>query len=480
MTRRKSMSAEWPLYLAGRWEKSSEPLPVTSPYDDSLVGTTYLASAEQLEEATAAAEKAFKTTSRLASFEREEILLFISRGIAERREELARLMAQEAGKPIRDTAVEIARAVNTFKVAAEEAKRIGGEVMPIDWLPLGKGRLGITRRFPIGPVAAISPFNFPLNLAAHKIAPAIAAGNPVVVKPPSDAPLVLLTVARIVHESGLPAGGFSVLPMTRTLGDRLVSDDRFKLLTFTGSSPVGWGMKERAGKKRVVLELGGNGGVIVDRDADLPYAVQRVATGAFSFAGQVCISVQRVFIHEEVYNAFSSSLVDAVKRLKVGDPLDPETDVGPVIDDASAERIQSWIEEAVQAGGRVLVGGGRRGRLFEPTVLADVSTACRICSTEAFAPIVDIYSFHDFEEALARVNESAYGLQAGVFTSSLDHAFRAFEELEVGGVMINDVPTFRIDHMPFGGTKDSGFGREGVKYAIEDQTEIRLMVLNRP
>jgi acyl-CoA reductase-like NAD-dependent aldehyde dehydrogenase len=480
MARRKSMSNEWPLYLAGRWEKSPDPLPVTSPYDDTLVGTTYLASAEQLEEATAAAQKAFKTTSRLASFEREEILLSISRGIAERREELARLMAREAGKPVRDTAVEITRAVNTFKVAAEEAKRIGGEVIPIDWLPLGKGRLGITRRFPIGPVAAISPFNFPLNLAAHKIAPAIAAGNPVVVKPPSDAPLVLLTVARIVHESGLPAGGFSVLPMTRTLGDRLVSDDRFKLLTFTGSSPVGWGMKERAGKKRVVLELGGNGGVIVDRDADLPYAVQRVAAGAFSFAGQVCISVQRVFIHEEVYDAFSRALVDAVKRLKVGDPLDPETDVGPVIDDASAERIQSWIEEAVQAGGRVLVGGGRQGRLFEPTVLADASTACKICSIEAFAPIVNVYSFHDFEEALARVNESAYGLQAGVFTSSLDHALRAFEELEVGGVMINDVSTFRIDHMPFGGTKDSGFGREGVKYAIEDQTEIRLMVFNRP
>ena len=474
------MSNEWPLYLAGRWEKSSEPLPVTSPYDGSLVGTTYLASAEQLEEATAAAQKAFKTTSRLASFEREEILLSISRGIAEKREELARLMAQEAGKPVRDTAVEITRAINTFKVAAEEAKRIGGEVIPIDWLPLAKGRLGITRRFPIGPVAAISPFNFPLNLAAHKIAPAIAAGNPVVVKPPSDAPLVLLTVAGIVHESGLPAGGFSVLPMTRALGDRLVSDDRFKLLTFTGSSPVGWGMKERAGKKRVVLELGGNGGVIVDRDADLPYAVQRVVAGAFSFAGQVCISVQRVFIHEEVYDAFSRSLVEAVKRLKVGDPLDPATDVGPVIDDASAERIQSWIEEAVQAGGRVLVGGKRQGRLFEPTVLADVSTACKICSFEAFAPIVDIYPFHDFEEALARVNESPYGLQAGVFTGSLEHALRAFEELEVGGVMINDVPTFRIDHMPFGGTKDSGFGREGVKYAIEDQTEIRLMVFNRP
>jgi glyceraldehyde-3-phosphate dehydrogenase (NADP+) len=268
--------------------------------------------------------------------------------------------------------------------------------------------------------------------------------------------------------------------MTRALGDRLVSDDRFKLLTFTGSSPVGWGMKERAGKKRVVLELGGNGGVIVDRDADLPYAVQRVVAGAFSFAGQVCISVQRVFIHEEVYDAFTSSLVEAVKRLKVGDPLDPETDVGPVIDDASAERIQSWIEEAVQEGGRVLVGGKRQGRLFEPTVLTDVGTACKICSFEAFAPIVDIYPFHDFEEALARVNESPYGLQAGVFTSSLDHALRAFEELEVGGVMINDVSTFRIDHMPFGGTKDSGFGREGVKYAIEDQTEIRLMVFNRP
>jgi len=473
------MSADWPIYLAGRWEKSSDPLPVTSPYDGSLVGTTYLASAEQLEEATAAAERAFKTTSRLASYEREDVLLSISRGITERRDELARLMAQEAGKPVRDAAVEVTRAANTFKVAAEEAKRIGGEVIPIDWLPLAKGRLGITRRFPIGPVAAISPFNFPLNLAAHKIAPAIAVGNPVVVKPPSDAPLVLLTVAHIVHESGLPAGGFSVLPMTRAQGDRLVSDDRFKLLTFTGSSPVGWGMKERAGKKRVVLELGGNGGVIVDRDANLEYAVQRVVAGAFSYAGQVCISVQRVFIHEEVYDAFTKSLVDAVKRLKVGDPVDPETDVGPVIDDAAAERIQAWIEEAVQAGGRVLVGGSRQGRLFEPTVLADVSTACKICSFEAFAPIVNVYSFRDFDEAVARVNESAYGLQAGVFTGSLEHALRAFEELDVGGVMINDVSTFRIDHMPFGGTKDSGFGREGVKYAIEDQTEIRLMVFNR-
>jgi glyceraldehyde-3-phosphate dehydrogenase (NADP+) len=388
-------------------------------------------------------------------------------------------MAQEAGKPVRDAAVEVTRAANTFKVAAEEAKRIGGEVIPIDWLPLAKGRLGITRRFPIGPVAAISPFNFPLNLAAHKIAPAIAVGNPVVVKPPSDAPLALLTMAGIVHESGLPPGGFSVLPMTRTLGDRVVSDDRFKLLTFTGSSPVGWGMKERAGKKRLVLEMGGNGGVIVDRDADLEYAVQRVVAGAFSFAGQVCISVQRVFIHEEVFDAFTRSLVDAVKRLKVGDPVDPETDVGPVIDDASAERIQSWIEEAVQTGGRVLVGGTRQGRLFEPTVLADTSTACKICSFEAFAPIVNVYSFRDFDEAVARVNESAYGLQAGVFTGSLEHALRAFEELEVGGVMINDVSTFRIDHMPFGGTKDSGFGREGVKYAIEDQTEVRLMVFNR-
>jgi glyceraldehyde-3-phosphate dehydrogenase (NADP+) len=473
------MSKEWPLYLAGRWEKSPDALPVTNPYDGSLVGTTYLATAEQLEEATAAAAKAFRTTSHLASYEREEILLSISHGITERRDELARLMAQEAGKPVRDAAVEVTRAANTFKVAAEEAKRIGGEVIPIDWLPLAKGRLGITRRFPIGPVAAISPFNFPLNLAAHKIAPAIAVGNPVVVKPPSDAPLALLTMAGIVHESGLPPGGFSVLPMTRALGDRVVSDDRFKLLTFTGSSPVGWGMKERAGKKRLVLEMGGNGGVIVDRDADLEYAVQRVVAGAFSFAGQVCISVQRVFIHEEVYDAFTRSLVDAVKRLKVGDPVDPETDVGPVIDDASAERIESWIEEAVQAGGRVLVGGTRQGRLFEPTVLADVSTACRICSTEAFAPIVNVCSFRDFDEALARVNESAYGLQAGVFTGSLEHALRAFEELEVGGVMINDVSTFRIDHMPFGGTKDSGFGREGVKYAIEDQTEVRLMVLNR-
>ncbi len=347
-------------------------------------------------------------------------------------------------------------------------------------MPSSKGRLGVTRRFPIGPVAAISPFNFPLNLAAHKLAPAIAAGCSIVLKPPSKDPLTMLTVGEIVAEAGLPAGAVSILPMTRELGDRMVEDERFKLLTFTGSPAVGWPMKARAGKKKVVLELGGNAGVIVDASADLDWTVKRTLMGAFTYAGQTCISVQRMFVHEDVWEPFMSRFVAGAKALRLGDPADPTTDLGPMVDAAAAARTQRWVDEAVALGGKLLAGGTADGTFFAPTVLTDTPVTAQVCSKEAFAPLVVAFPFSDFDAAIAAVNDSTFGLQTGVFTNDLAHSWRAFEGLEVGGVIVNDVPTYRIDHMPYGGVKDSGLGREGLRWSIEDMTEIRIMVVAQP
>jgi glyceraldehyde-3-phosphate dehydrogenase (NADP+) len=340
--------------------------------------------------------------------------------------------------------------------------------------------MGITRRFPVGPVAAISPFNFPLNLAAHKISPAIAAGCSIVLKPPSRDPLTMLAVAEIIDEAGLPEGAISILPMDRQLGDRLVEDDRFKLLTFTGSPGVGWRMKERAGRKRVVLELGGNAGAIVDASADLDWAVQRCLMGAFSYAGQVCISVQRLFVHQSIWEPFMERFVEGARAITVGDPMDPETKLGPMVDLPAAQRIGSWVDEAVAAGARVLAGGTGQGQSFPATILTDVPRDATVCSEEAFAPVVIVAPFSDFDAVLAEVNDSRFGLQAGLFTNDLGNAWKAFEQLEVGGVIVNDVPTYRIDHMPYGGVKDSGLGREGLRWAIEDMTEVRILVLAQP
>jgi acyl-CoA reductase-like NAD-dependent aldehyde dehydrogenase len=480
-TRPSVTSTPHPIYLAGRWVESSDPLVVTNPADSSApVGATYNATPEQYEEAVSAAVAAFEKTRRLAAFERGAALRKISAGIAARREELGRLISLESGKPIRDALGEVDRAVLTFRFGAEEAERIGGEVIPLDLNPASRGRTGIVRRFPIGPVAGISPFNFPLNLAAHKLAPAIAAGDPIVLKPPSKDPLTMLTVAEIVAQAGLPQGSVSVLPMTRELGDRMVADERFKLLSFTGSPAVGWSMKERAGRKKVVLELGGNAGVIVDRSADLDWAVRRVVVGAFSYAGQVCISVQRIFVHESIWDDFMARLVEGARKLKVGDPLDPATDVGPMVDEKAARRTQDWVDEARSMGARVILGGKADGSFFPPTILVDTPPAARVCSEEAFAPLLVAFPFTEFGQALAGVNDTRFGLQAGVFTNDLAHAWTAFEELVVGGVVVNDVPTYRIDHMPYGGAKDSGQGREGLRYAIEDMTELRIMVLAQP
>jgi acyl-CoA reductase-like NAD-dependent aldehyde dehydrogenase len=470
-----------PIYLAGRWVDSPDRLEVANPADpDTPAGATFNATEEQYEEAVTAAVAAFEQMRVLPAYERGRALREISNGIKARREELGRILSTEAGKPIRDALVEVDRATLTFRLGAEEAERMYGETIPLDLMASSKGRVGITRRFPIGPVAAISPFNFPLNLAAHKLAPAIAAGCSIVLKPPSKDPLTMLTVAEIVDGVGLPQGAVSILPMTRELGDRMVEDDRFKLLSFTGSPSVGWRMKERAGKKKVVLELGGNAGVIIDKSADLEWAVKRTLVGAFSYAGQVCISVQRLFVHEDVREAFLEKFLEGVKALHLGDPLDPVTDIGPMVDDKAASRTQRWVDEAVQLGGRIVAGGKANGSFFEPTVLENVPVEAQVCSNEAFAPLVVVFPFTDFGDAIKQVNDSFFGLQTGVFTNDLGHAWQAFNELEVGGVIVNDIPTYRIDNMPYGGVKDSGQGREGLRWSIEDMTELRIMVLAQP
>ncbi len=476
-----TLTTPHPILLAGRWVDSPDPLIVANPFDPATpVGSTFNATEAQYEEAVQAAVAAFEETRRLPSYERGRALREISAGVKARREELGRLISLEAGKPIRDALGEVDRAVLTFRLGAEEAERMIGETIPLDLLPSSKGRFGVTRRFAIGPVAAISPFNFPLNLAVHKLAPAIAAGCSIVLKPPSKDPLTMLTVGEIIADAGLPAGAVSILPMTRELGDRMVEDPRFKLLTFTGSPAVGWRMKERAGKKKVVLELGGNAGVIVDKSADLDWAVKRCLMGGFSYAGQVCISVQRMFVHEDIWEPFMGKFVEGARALKLGNPTDPQTDLGPMVDENAARRTQRWVDEAVALGGTVLLGGRADGTRFPPTILTGVPVTAQVCSSEAFAPLVVAERFHDLDEAIRRVNDSAFGLQTGVFTNDLAASWHAFEELEVGGVIVNDVPTYRIDNMPYGGVKDSGLGREGLRWAVEDMTEIRIMVVAQP
>src|SRR5687767_1113236 len=412
-----------PIFLAGRWVESPDVLEIANPANTAEpAGATYNATPEQYDEAVEAAVAAFEVTRHLPAYERGRILRDISAGIKARREELGRLISLESGKPIRDSLVEVDRATLTFRLGAEEAERMTGESIPLDLMASSKGRIGITRRFPLGPIAGISPFNFPLNLAAHKIAPAIAAGNTIVLKPPSKDPLTMLTVAEIIENSGVPEGAVSILPMSRTLGDVMVADDRFKLLSFTGSPSVGWRMKERAGKKRVVLELGGNAGIIVDESADLDWAVKRTLVGAFTYAGQVCISVQRMFVARSIWDAFMERFVEAAAGIAIGDPLDPATELGPMVDEAAAARTQRWVDEAVAMGGKLLAGGKADGTLFPPTILTDVPGHAQVCSNEAFAPLVVAFPFDDFGDALRGVNDSMFGLQTGVFTNDLGHA----------------------------------------------------------
>ena len=465
-------------FVDGRWLEDGDIVEVRNPFDGSVVGRVTQARREHAEAAIAASVKAFGTTRRLPAFERQRVLRRVAQQIVERRDEFSRTLAQEAGKPIKLARIEVDRAVFIFNVAAEETTRIYGEYLPLDWQEFTAGRWGIVKRFPLGPVAGITPFNFPLNLVAHKVAPAIAAGCSMVLKPAPQTPLCSLLLAECVQQAGWPDGGLNVLPLSNEDAGLLVTDDRIKLISFTGSVPVGWDIKRRAGKKKVVLELGGNAAVIVHSDADLDYAAERCVNGGFGYAGQTCISVQRILVEHSVYGKFTDLLVEGVKKLKLGDPLDPTTDVGPLIRESDAIRTVNWIDEAVRSGARLLCGGGRKNLVVEPTVLTGTKPEMKVNCQEVFGPVVTVEPYKDFDQALRQVNNSAYGLQAGIFTRDAKLLFQAFEELEVGGVIAGDVPSFRVDQMPYGGVKDSGLGREGLRYAIEEMTEPKLMVMN--
>ena len=469
---------EWGYMIGGEFRTSGGPLEVRSPFDDSLVATTFWTPEKDVEDAIQQARAAFAQVAALPTYRRAEILRKMSEGIEARREVLIRFLALEAGKPIKAGKAEVERTVFNLRNASEEAQRIEHELLDLDLLPTTKGRLGLVRRVPLGPILAITPFNFPLNLVAHKVGPALAAGNSVVQKPSPKTPICSLILAEIAQEAGVPAGALNVISCSNQQTERLVADERFRLLTFTGSAEVGWRLKTKAGKKRVLLELGGNAGVVIHSDADLDLAADRCVRGGFAYSGQSCISVQRIFVHRPVVDRFLTGFVERVRAQHVGDPLDEKTDVGPLISLDAARRVESWVEEAVAGRAKVLTGGKREHTFYHPTVLTQTRPEMRVNCAEVFGPVVTVEPYDSFEKALEQVNDSPYGLQAGVFTRDTKAAFRAFEKLEVGGVIVNDVPSFRVDHMPYGGVKDSGLGREGARYAIEEMTERKILVLN--
>lgn len=471
------MATDARLLIDGEWVAAAQTVPIHNPFDGRVVGQAPQAAPADMDRAIAAAHRCFSEYRQWPRHRRAKLLTAIATRLLEAREEFATLMAAEAGKPLQYAQGEVDRAVATFTWAAEEAKRIGGETPPLDAAPAGEGYLAVTSRLPVGPVAAISPFNFPLNLVAHKVAPALAVGASVVLKPPPQAPLTSLRLGRVVQEAGAPAGVLNVVPCSVAVAGQLVTDERMQILSFTGSAKVGWALKAKAGRKRVLLELGGNAAAIVHDDADLEWAAGRLAVGAFAYAGQVCISAQRLYVHAAVYDAFMERFLAAVTRLPVGDPSDGRTVVGPMIDETSAARVEAWVREAVDRGARLLLAGTRKGTLFSPVVLADVDPAMEVVCEEVFGPVVVVASYRNFDEAVSLANRSVYGLQASVFTRQIDRVFESFAGLEVGGVIINDYPMFRVDHMPYGGVKASGLGREGVRYTMEAMTEPRLLVV---
>jgi acyl-CoA reductase-like NAD-dependent aldehyde dehydrogenase len=474
------MSKTYPYYLAGEAVYANTDLKVTDKYSGEVAYEVPLATPDVLDEAIAAAEGAAEAMRKMTVYERQAVLEHCVKRFTERADELAEALCIEAGKPINDAKGEVGRLIDTFKIAAEETPRMLGETLPLDISPRAKGYRGMTQRVPIGPCAFISPFNFPLNLAAHKVAPAIAAGCPFVLKPASMTPIGALVIGEILAETDLPKGAFSILPCRRDSADLLTEDDRLKLLSFTGSPDVGWKLKARAGKKPVVLELGGNAACVVDNDWDLDDAVARVIIGAFYQSGQSCIGVQRLYVHSDVYDTFKEKLLTKTKSLKSGDPKDPDTFIGPMISEGEAERLHGWIKDALDRGATLLCGGERDGNMLQASLLENVPADCELSAEEAFGPVAILEPFDDYDAVLKKVNDSRYGLQAGIFTRDLYKAQKAWDELEVGGVVIGDVPSWRVDHMPYGGVKDSGIGREGIRYALEDMTELRLMVVRTP
>jgi len=473
------LKAVYPLYLANEAVQPNADLEVTDKYTGEVAFRVAQADAATINAGIAAAVEAAEPMARMASYERQAVLQHCVDRFSERFDELAYALCVEAGKPIKDSEGEVGRLIDTFRIAAEESVRMTGEVQPLDISPRARGYQGIWKRVPIGPCSFISPFNFPLNLAAHKVAPAIAVGCPFVMKPASRTPLGAIIMGEVLAETDLPRGAFSILPAHREGADLFTTDDRLKLLSFTGSPGVGWDLKARAGKKKVVLELGGNAAVIIDHDADLSDAVERVIFGAFYQSGQSCIGVQRIIIHDDVYDRFRDMLVARAATLIAGDPKQRDTFVGPMIDVKEATRLDNWVQEAVAAGGTLLCGGKRTGAMLEATLLENVSRNTSLYREEAFGPVAILSRFSRFEDAMAEVNDSKFGLQAGIFTRDLFKMLDAWDHLDVGGVVINDVPSYRVDNMPYGGVKDSGLGREGVRFAMEDMTEIRNLVIRR-
>jgi acyl-CoA reductase-like NAD-dependent aldehyde dehydrogenase len=475
-----ALAASYPYYLANHAEAPNQDLEVLDKYTGEVATRVAVADDDAIDRAIGFAVQATGPMADMAAYERQAVLDHCVRRFGERFDELAMALCIEAGKPIKDARGEVTRLIDTFRIASEESVRIGGEVMPLDIAPRARGYSGMWKRVPIGVCSFISPFNFPLNLAAHKVAPALAAGCPFVLKPASLTPIGALVIAEVLAETDLPKGAFSVLPCSRAGAARFTEDDRLKLLSFTGSPEVGWELKAKAGKKPVVLELGGNAAVIVDEDADLTDAVERIVFGAFYQSGQSCIGVQRIIVHASVYEEFKLRLTEATRALKTGDPKHESTFIGPMISEKEATRLEGWIEAAVASGARLLCGGKRDGAMLDATLLEGVAVEQDVVCKEAFGPVAVLSQFEDFDAALDEVNASVFGLQAGIFTRDLYKAQKAWNQLEVGGVVIGDVPSWRVDHMPYGGVKESGLGREGVKFAIEDMTEIRLLVIRTP
>ncbi len=467
-----------PFYLAGAFKRNDKTLKIHSPYSAELVGEVSLANEEDVDLAIERAVVAYQTMRIMPSYERSNVLSQMAHHLTQRAEEFSKMITLENAKPIQASRREVSRAIATLSWAAEETKRITGEIFPLDLLKGAEWRMGFYRRFPIGPISAITPFNFPLNLIIHKLAPAIAAGNPILIKPASQTPITALLIAELVAQGLLIPGGVSVLPCDIPVAEKLVSDERIRMLTFTGSAKVGWELRRLAGKKKVTLELGGNAGVIIHQDAPFELAVERCVYGAFLYSGQTCISVQRIYADQSLYEKFVEAMVERAKKLKSGDPMKEETDLGPMISESAAKRVEDWVNEAVAKGAKILCGGKREGNFYEATIMTHTTAEMKINCEEVFGPIVTIEPYQDFQQALTQINNSRYGLQAGVFTYDLRLIHLAYQFLEVGGIMINEIPTYRIDPMPYGGTKDSGLGREGIRYAMEEMMEPKLLVVN--
>ena len=472
-----TIKENWPYYVANKPCEPNHDLEVTDKFTGDVAARVALADTKAIEEGIAGCVAAAEPFAEMRPYERQQVLNHCVARFTERFDELAMSLCIEAGKPIKDSRGEVSRLIDTFRIAAEESVRITGEVMNLEISERAKGYRGMWKRVPIGPCSFISPFNFPLNLAAHKVAPALAVGCPFVLKPASRTPLGALIIGEILAETDLPEGTFSILPCSRDGADLFTTDERLKLLSFTGSPGVGWALKAKAGKKKVVLELGGNAACVVDHDTDIAEAVERIVIGAFYQSGQSCIGVQRILVHSKIYDAFRDALVERSKALIAGDPKNEDTFIGPMISEKEATRLHSWVEEAVAAGGTLLCGGNREGAMLEATLLENVSKEQTICTQEAFGPVAVLSPFDDFEAALDEVNDSTFGLQAGIFTRDIHKAYRAWDKLDVGGVVIGDIPSWRVDNMPYGGVKDSGLGREGISFAIEDMTEIRNLVI---